>query len=53
MAGTDMTALTDQFTAAIGDLKAPVLAIMGAGVAITLLLVAFNLLKKVFRHSTN
>lgn len=53
METSSMTALTTQFTDAIGDLSAPVLAIMGAGIAITLLIVGFKVLRKVFKGSVN
>jgi len=50
---TDLTALQTQFTDAIGELKAPVLAVMGAGLAITTLVAGFKLLRKTFRNSAS
>lgn len=48
-----MTTLQTSFTEALTDLQAPVLAIMAAGVTITLIFVAYRALKSAFKKSTN
>ncbi|MEG0074948.1 MAG: hypothetical protein RR691_03575 [Eubacterium sp.] len=53
MGASDLTTLQTSFTTALTDMKAPILAIMGAGVAITLIFVVYKALKKAFKNSTN
>lgn len=48
----DLTALQGEFVSGLGELKAPVIAIMGAGLGITVLIAGFNLFKQTFKKST-
>lgn len=50
---TDLTTLQTAFTDAIGELKAPVIAVMSAGLAITTVVAGFKLLRKTFRNSAS
>lgn len=53
MAESDLTTLSSSFTGAVADIKAPVLAILGACVVIPIIFTAYKLLKGGFKKGTS
>lgn len=53
MTEANITALQTAFTDAIGDMNAPVIAIMTAGLGITVIFSIYKVARKAFKQSTN
>lgn len=53
MTEVNITAVQTAFTDAIGDMTAPVIAIMTAGLSITVIFSVYKLASKAFKKSTN
>ncbi|WP_162624496.1 major capsid protein [Acetobacterium sp. KB-1] len=53
MTAENITAVQTAFTDAIGDMSAPVIAIMTAGLGLTVIFAVYKLAAKAFKRSTN
>lgn len=53
MTAEQITTIQTAFTDAIGDMGTPIIAVMSAGIGITIIFSVYNVVKKAFKRSTN